>query len=128
MLGDDTTKQLLIENRKYENYLDPKLRKYGEYMSSTISSVLRVNIILYNLIRFNKRTEMIDLKLTFLLKRPRKSQPSRLYNNTRCSTNLETGSWLNHQLHPVSLYSPNIKAYWPIIQFSAAVGRKYPNK
>ena len=67
MLGDVTTKQLLIENRKYEDYLDPKLKKYGEYMPSTISSVLRVDIILFNLNRFNKRTEMIDLKLTFLL-------------------------------------------------------------
>ena len=67
MLGDVTTKHLHLENRTFEDYLDTKLREYDEYMLTTIPSVLRVDIFLYNIYRYNKRTEMIDLKFTFLL-------------------------------------------------------------
>ena len=67
MLGDFATKHLQLEIRTYEDHLDPKLRKYDECMLTIISSVLRADIYLYNIYRFNKRTEMIDLRFTFLL-------------------------------------------------------------
>ena len=67
MLGDFATKCLQLENRAYEDYLDPKLRQNSESMLTIISSVLRTVRYLYNIHRFNKRSEMKDLEFTFLL-------------------------------------------------------------
>ena len=67
MLEDVTTRYLHLEDRTFEDYLDSKLREYDEYMLTTIPSVLRVDIFLYNMYRYNKRNEMMDLKFTFLL-------------------------------------------------------------
>ena len=67
MFEDVTTRNLHLENRTFEDYLDSKLREYDEYMLTTIPSVLRVDIFLYNMYRFNKRTEMIGLEFSSLL-------------------------------------------------------------
>ena len=67
MLGDFAVKLLQLENRAYEDYLDPKLRQNNESMLTIISSVLRTVRYLYNIHRFNKRSEMMDLEFTFLL-------------------------------------------------------------
>ena len=67
MLGDFAMKRLQLENRIYEDYSNPKQRKYDEGMLTIISSVLRTVRYLYNIHRFNKRSEMKDLEFTFLL-------------------------------------------------------------
>ena len=67
MVEDVTTRNIHLENSTFEDYLDTKLREYDEYMLTTIPSVLRVDIFLYIMYRYNKRNEMIDLKFTFLL-------------------------------------------------------------
>ena len=67
MLGDISVKRLQLESITYEEYLNPKLRQNNERMLTIISSVLSTVRYLYNVRRFNKRSEMKDSEFTFLL-------------------------------------------------------------